>query len=790
MVAVVHHQAMAPMHQRWTHRHARSKAMLNATLRQASHFLLFASNSTNSDKVLVIYKASINEVPRPMLSALSILLGLAVIMVFLNRTQIIADPGSRVMLSFIGSLSVLSSFYFCLLLLPHQAIWIPRSTLILTLLAFAGIISLNKYHMQVSMRDIAYVSGWSLVASKEDIQTPKSLTTQKGRSLYRLVFAASCLIIFIANAINPSPADWDSNTYNVARLSSMIAGASPFLGQTSVARQAVLSISHDLLFYPDILFHNTRGLGLVCGLEFIALMCILSQVSLHFILRLHQSSIPRKDISVYPALLLGLCLLLTSDMLSMQSVITKNDLIITLCFTSGLYLACRFISKEISTATLFAGSTLVGAYSLSSKNYGIISLFPLATLIIIAVFRVAHLRPSPSINSWLTFNSLKRKVSGFFSQLATIGTMGKLSMAGLVALSITLLCIDYSIKRFASAQYAPEISQITQSWTNTGNSPREAIFIFMVNFARNTLSILLYSITSIPFLGSRISPQVTKMFNFNFLNLDVGTGGGTKFQWPVYSHASSHTSIFVILSLALALLVWRRLSSSYSAYLLPNLTSLNKDLSRQFCIITTNCILAYITITFAVLYQPWIGRFLGPSYAPLIPVSSFILAQYSYLNRNRLHKFRLLSWAGIYISIISLLIFMSHVKTSSLSSDINLSISSRHIDIPLADRRYASHIATITETEPSSYGPLLNHLRNSEFGQRVLCTGEDSWMLTPMMSSMENKSYNGSNLTSISTAACDKLLGIAKKSTGGSVETKSLTPSIIKRRNTEFIYLP
>ena len=726
-----------------------------------------------------------------MLSALIIFLSFGAILVFLNRTELIIDSTSRVIFSFVGSLSALSVLYFCLLLLPGQLGWVSKLTLLIGPAVLGGIFYFNRYYARSCMLDIEYVSGWSLNARDEETRTLGAFAERKGRSLYRLVFAAACFVIVFANIANPSPANWDSNTYNVARISSMIAGASPFVEQTSVARQAVLSLSHDVLFYPDILMHNTRGLGLVCGLEFIALMCIISQVSLSFISRLRNSSIHISDISIYPVLILSLCLLLSSDMQSMQAVITKNDLIITLCFTSGIYLASKYTSNEISTATLLMVSMLIGICSLTSKSYGVIVFLPLVTSFGYAVFStVSRMWPQGITEPSLLLKSLIIRVKNLARQVISSPARMVYSTA-FVGLSATQLYIDYRIRQFASINYSAEITSITKSWTNSGNGFGEALFIFLINTTRSAVSILVYSLSSIPCLGPRLSSRLIKLLNFGVLTLDIGTGGGTVFGWPGYGPDTSHTSFFVVTSIILSFVAWRRLGRQYSLYLLPDMTRLNRNLSALFLVILSSCVLAYFAITYAILYQPWIGRFLGPSYVPLIPVSSFILAQYFHLNNKNLRLPGYLFNAKFLIPVVSMLMCVSHVNASSFRSDFHLAFSSGYTGIPLPERRYANHIAEITKVEPSSYGPLLQHLRVSEFKQRFICTGEDSWMLTPMMSSMENKSYTGSNLVSIPTKACDKEVGLAKRPDSlASTDKGSLIPKIYIKKDAEYIYLP
>lgn len=726
-----------------------------------------------------------------MLSALLVFLAFGAILGLLNRADFIIDSTSRVILSFIGSISTLSVLYFCLLLLPGQISWTSKIILPIGLAALGVIFYFNRNYASSCMLDITYVTGWSLNDRDKESRTVGTLAERKGKSLYRLIFIASCLIIIFTNIANPSPANWDSNTYNVARISSMIAGASPFIDQTSVARQAYYSISHDILLYPDILFNNTRGLGLVSGLEFIALMCILAQILLNFTSRLRNSSIPNSEISIYPGLIFSLCLLLSSDMQAMQSVITKNDLIITVCFVFGLYMATKYTSNEISLPTFFAGSTLIGIYSLTSKSYGAIAFIPIVISFGISIFRaVLHRWQRQAIEPGFSPSRLISSTE-YLIRLAITSPARIFYTGAFVGLSSAQLYINYKIRQFASMHYAGDVAWNSRTWTNTNNELRESLFIFLINTIRNTVSIIAYQLTSIPYLGPRLFSRLSKFIDLDILSSDIGVGGGTEFQWPGYHHDESHTSIFVIVSVLLSFAAWRHLSRRYSFYLLPDMSRLDKSLSVLYVVILSSCILAYCAITYAILYQPWVGRFLGPSYVPLIPVSSFILTQYFHLNSKKMYLSRFLLSTKTLIPLVSILMFISHVSTSSFRSDLSLTFSSRYSGIPLPERRYAGHIAQITKTYPSSYRPLLNHLRDSKFKQRFICTGGDSWTLTPMMSSMANKSYNGFNLVSIPAIACEKIVGIPQSSSRfSSTSEKFLQPSIYTKGDAEYIFLP
>ena len=55
----------------------------------------------------------------------------------------------------------------------------------------------------------------------------------------------------------------------------MIAANSTVLSSTTAnARQAIYTTGHDLIYFSDLVLGNTRGLSLVCTLEFIGIIGI------------------------------------------------------------------------------------------------------------------------------------------------------------------------------------------------------------------------------------------------------------------------------------------------------------------------------------------------------------------------------------------------------------------------------------------------------------------------------------------------------------------------------------
>jgi len=724
-----------------------------------------------------------------MLSAFIIFVVFSNFLILLNSTKLMIDSTSKVIISFIGSLSFLSIIYFWLILFSSQSSWAPKVILQVVVAAFAGLIFLRRYTIKDCFLDLARASGWFVKTFDEESKAAEAQEEQKYKSLYKFIFSASSFAILLANFANSSPVNYDSNTYNVARVAGMIAGSSPLIEQTSVVRQAIYPLSHDIVFYPDILFNNTRGLGLVSGLEFITLMCIISQLSVLFVSCLYDSSIPKSQISNYTVLIFSLCLLISSDMQVMQSVITKNDLIITLCFTSGLYLACRYITNEISWATFILVSAIIVSYSLASKSYGIITVFPsISVLGFVVINKITSIRNRPKTGLRFSLIILFERGKKLITHL--MNNTSKMPYISVVlGMSAAQLYIDHRVKQFASSNYAIEVTKNALNWTNTGNGFLEALLIALTNASRSAISIMFYPLTAIPKLGPWLASKITMPILSGILTLDFGIGGGTQFEWPAYTQDASHTSLLVVGFVAFSLLACGRLRQRYKMYYTSNKSQLSMKLSALFIIILFNCLFAFFAITSMILYQPWIGRFLGSLYVPAIPVSSFILAQYFHLASANMRLERLSLRVKTIVPVLSVIMFITHVFRSSFAADLSLALSSGYADIPLSERRYAQYIGGITDSEPATHAPLLKYLRESSFKQRIICTGGNSWVLTPMLLSLKNKAYTGSNVSTLSTFACDVNTGMIEVPNPSSNHRYN-SPAVHRIKGVEYIYLP
>jgi hypothetical protein len=106
----------------------------------------------------------------------------------------------------------------------------------------------------------------------------------------------------------------------------MLIRRSPFITHSPSLPQAIFPLGHDLLFYPDILLGNLRGLGIVNSLEFIVLIGALINIC---DLVSSQANHAQQKVAcmLETAKLITICLIISSDQQIFQAISSKNDLV-------------------------------------------------------------------------------------------------------------------------------------------------------------------------------------------------------------------------------------------------------------------------------------------------------------------------------------------------------------------------------------------------------------------------------------------------------------------------------
>ena len=149
--------------------------------------------------------------------------------------------------------------------------------------------------------------------------------------------------LFVFTLFTSAPLNWDSNAYNVARISTFLSNTSSILApSTASARQAIYAVGHDILLYPDISFGILRGLPMMSLLEFFVLLGTLLGITNTF----GNTALAEKSNALKATGLITTILLFNSHQQVMQAVITKNDLAITLLFTISIATGLTYLFKQ------------------------------------------------------------------------------------------------------------------------------------------------------------------------------------------------------------------------------------------------------------------------------------------------------------------------------------------------------------------------------------------------------------------------------------------------------------
>lgn len=174
----------------------------------------------------------------------------------------------------------------------------------------------------------------------------------------------TALLMLTLQFVTPTLMNWDSNWYNVSRVPAMVLTRTTFPENAPVPFQALYPLAHDLLYLYDISMLNLRGMGLITVLEFFVILGCLYKISQ---LLLTGKGIDNASSRHQFALLLITALFLGSDLQVFQSVETKNDLVITMCFTINTMLSIDFRQRQENPLRNTLSWLIVGSYALASN---------------------------------------------------------------------------------------------------------------------------------------------------------------------------------------------------------------------------------------------------------------------------------------------------------------------------------------------------------------------------------------------------------------------------------------
>lgn len=543
------------------------------------------------------------------------------------------------------------------------------------------------------------------------------------------VFCLSLIVLFAA--LNASPSSWDSYTYNLSRVVLMIIRGSPLLNSASIP-QATFPLGHDLLYYPDLIFGNLRGLGLINSLEFILMtgtilgLCDLIQSKI-------LSKRPLHLFQLEYAKLIAVCLLFSSDQQILQSLSVKNDLVITLFFSVAVLLALYHLrNPESFTLPAFLVSSLfLSVIGYAAKSYGVICIFPTVIALLMNYRKI-----------------IKSKV-GIIDQLKSVRfTFGRPILLFIGSLTVGLGIILKTFQGFVYANYlgTPQYESSVGRFINRFPSATDYLQVGLLNSARFILNFFSYPYSTLLKPNPK-SPDDYLLGLSPIVNLlsQNGLGVAQGYAYSLSRYRSEDVSLtgplthiaFLLAAITLiycgSTFAWRKYISTLRNYL---------SIQSTFVIIFSS-FSAGLTIFTILAYHNWTFKYVGSVYICLLPLLAFLLSINIFeisridhggnqFSRSTVQLLRLGS-LGLVVSclalFVSLLLINSRLLSPPWSNDTRFQYQ--------IYREYLS--ASGYKTEKSRIDFL--HLFNAEGGRIkfALCYGEETPTLPQFLELMKSK---------------------------------------------------
>ena len=639
-----------------------------------------------------------------------------------------------------------------------------------------GILYRAKYNQKSNIKQLVF-----LTPDAWDKKPPcsKDSLLLKLRNIYTLCVMA---IFIIYGLLSTSPINWDSNTYNLSRIILFISQSSLLPSDSGSVRQLIMEIGHDILYWPDLVFFNTRGLGLLCSLEFIILI-ITCQAILGIIFKnegrilvnlRNQINLPRAFII---ATILNITLLGASPQQVMQALVTKNDLIIVPCFmlACGLCINLCIYVKSSSNRSLRLGNKYfesiliqlaISFIAMSQKGYGAIALIPLLISVLHTSSLLANHRHRLSLE-WPLNISILSVVAFIF---------------GLSSLMANKWVLSQSMEKHWLTFTVGKATQL-KTWTTIDLSFADRLLSMALNILR-----VAYQLITYPFSSLMSDNGMSKFQSIPVPNIfkdDFGTGGG--YPYDLIRHATHDSSYPSLLNLILiSSTIFIAILYFFIAYLRRKDTTPLVDLFAIPSItLYGSSIMATIAIFFNLTYQPWIARFLGSTYIPLYVMTSALggiyLARASVIIDTQ--YFNISTILLVALLTISFSCFLSAVNTA----DPNLTLTKLVTNSKYANTSQSSSYEWWLRFK-QGYSEMrikqhLKDLKDEKYSERTICYRAESWSFIPILLSTQNTSFSGSNLFTIFTG---------NKNTGGKYNCPANEEGSDKllKGNMSYIYIP
>ena len=463
-----------------------------------------------------------------------------------------------------------------------------------------GLAAQSVRHFLQLQQPIATSMGESAILRRTLIHTSKAKIVVMGLTIG---------ILLLCSILMASPSSWDSYTYNLSRIAHMLIRRSPFVAESPSLPQAIFPMGHDLLYTPDILFGNLRGLGIVNALGFIILLG--SAINICDLLS-KQGNQPQPKVAsmLEMAKLITMCLLISSDQQIFQAISSKNDLVITVYFVMSCFIALTFLREKgpWSLSSVIGCALLLTLYAATCKIYGLICVVPFVLL---------------GLLKFRTFRSPQ-----------PLGHARNKTFL-LYLLSTALVIFLFIFHSFSQTAYS-HLAEYQSSVGNKLNRYGESLYYgkaavlngmrFLLSFAVYPYSTWLKPQATSPddyWLG--LSPIVQLLSRDHFaiskgyvFRLIRERGEDFSLTSPLVHLAA----LLTLASLTACLLVQKKGKKREWSYV----SSLRSVLDLKGIGLILIASLASSLLFFAVLsYHNWYAKYLGFSYVPLIPILSWLL---------------------------------------------------------------------------------------------------------------------------------------------------------------------
>lgn len=659
-----------------------------------------------------------------MFSGLLLLITWFVAASVLSRVSTLPKPIIPV-IAFAGSQSFLFLFYLFLIPLGST----NHAKLLLAVYALTGIaffalrpirlgnaVQTIRHFLQLQQSTPLSIMGEGALLRRYFLQTTKAKT---------LVTASAISLVLLCSILISSPTSWDSYTYNLARIAHMLIRRSPFISHSPSLPQAIFPLGHDLLYYPDILLGNLRGLGIVNSLEFIVLIGALINIC-DLVSSQRNDPQPKVACMLETAKLITICLIISSDQQIFQAISSKNDLVITVYFAMSCLTALAFLrhTGRFRLSSLLCSALLLTVYAATCKSYGLICMAP---FVILGVLKLRSFKTGVPLHN-------------------SIGLARNTTFV-LYLLSAVLIIFSFVHYSFSITAYSnlPEYQSSVVSLINRYGDPFSYAKAAVLNSLRFLLSFAVYPYSTWlkPHATAHddywldLSPIVQLLTSNHFAIADGYAFTLSRFRGEEFSLTSplvQLTALLAITTLASCFFFQKKATHSKINYY----SSLRSVLDLQGVGLILISSVASSLLFFSVLaYHNWYVKYMGFSYVCLIPILSWLLV----FNTAEIISHFAIPLDNVFNSP-HLLILRTFLIVLSLTFLVgSLSLNSRFFSwnfLPEASANntyqfYGEYLNSTGLRTPEARQTFLSQFSGRHTERINLCFGEETLSLAPLL---------------------------------------------------------